>query len=170
MPRQPVTTLAPSPVAVSASNAPAAWVTAAGTNAISNWETLLEEMLADETREPHAKGKQLLELLPRIPAAGQAETAQHIANLLADEDYAALASYFTNITTSIEVQDVILADLLGRPNSVKLPVLLDAARTPDHPKATDAREMLELYFEHDYGTDWDAWRSKMEEWLKSNPD
>lgn len=139
------------------------------TNQLANWEATIDELLRDETSEPNVKAKQLLEMFPRMPEAGRAETAQHIANLIADEDYTPFAGYFTSTNTTLEVQEVILADLLGRPNSIKLPVLLEAARTPQHAKATEAKDLLTLYLEKDYGADWDAWQKSLEEWLKTNP-
>jgi len=127
-------------------------------------------LLREDGSEPGVKAKQLLELLPRIPEAGQAETAQHIANLLADEDYPAFGAWFTNTNTAVAVQEVVLADLLNRPNAIKLPLLLEAVRTPQHAKATEARELLELYLEKDYGSDWEAWQKALEDWLRENPD
>lgn len=140
------------------------------TNLLTNWETVIDDVLRDDNTEPNAKAKQLLELYPRFPADGLPEAAQHIANLIADEDYGLLASYFTSTNSPLEVQEVILTDLLSRPNSVKLPVLLEAARTPQHAKATDAKDVLEVYLEHDYGTDWEAWQKSLEEWLQTHPD
>ena len=58
----------------------------------------------------------------------------------------------------------------NRPNAVKLPLLLQTARVPDHPLATEAKEILELYLEEDYGTNWDKWQQEIERWLKENPD
>jgi hypothetical protein len=141
-----------------------------GTNQITNWEETLDALLRDAGGEPSAKAKQLLELLPRFPEAGQTEAAQHIANLLADEDYPAFGAWFTNTNTAVKVQEVILADLLNRPNAIKLPLLLEAARTPQHAKAGEAKDLLELYLEKDYGADWGLWQQQMEVWLKENPD
>jgi hypothetical protein len=49
-------------------------------------------------------------------------------------------------------------------------LLLDIARNPEHRKASEAKEILELYLEEDYGTNWSVWQQKMTEWLKENPD
>jgi hypothetical protein len=65
---------------------------------------------------------------------------------------------------------VILADVLNRPNAIKLPLLLDTARNPDNTKAGEAREMLELYLDGNYGRNWNKWKQEMEKWLKENPD
>jgi len=68
------------------------------------------------------------------------------------------------------VLDVLLADALNRPNSLKLPLLLEVARQPDHPKAGEAKDLLELFLEEDHGKDWGQWQAKLEQWLKDNPD
>lgn len=155
--------------AVSATNDVAGTNAPVTTNLITNWDEKIDALLKEES-DPNAKAKQLLEMFPRFPEEGQAEAIQHIANLLADEDYNLLATYFTNATTTVEIQDVILADLLSRPNGIKLPLLLEAARTPQHPKAAEAKELLELYLEKDHGTDWNVWQQQLEAWLKENPD
>lgn len=148
---------------------PTAGVSDLTTNSIADWEDQIAGILNDET-EVEAKAKKVLELFPRFPEAGQIEAAQHISNLLADEDYQKFGNYLTNATTPESVQDIILADVLNRPNAIKLPLLLDTARTADNAKAGDARELLGLYLEEDYGADWDKWRGKMEQWLKEHPD
>ena len=150
-------------------NGPTVAVSVSGTNQIVNWEETIDDVLRPDG-EPAAKAKTLLELFPSFPGAGQVEAAQHIANLITDEDYEAFGRYLVSTNTPVEVQDVIMADLLGRPNSIKLPLLLEAARTQGHGKAGDAKELLELYLEKDYGADWEAWQKAMDEWLKANPD
>ena len=63
-----------------------------------------------------------------------------------------------------------MSDALNRPNSLKLPTLLEVARTTQHPKAGDAKEMLGFFLDTDYGDDWPKWQEKLAEWLKENPD
>jgi hypothetical protein len=69
-----------------------------------------------------------------------------------------------------EVLEALMGDVLNRPNRLKLPALLEVARTPQHPKASAAREMLGSLLEVDYGDDWAKWQARIEEWLKENPD
>jgi hypothetical protein len=87
-----------------------------------------------------------------------------------DENYAALAGYLADAKLPEDVLDVLMADVLNRPNSLKLPALLEVARDPQHPKAGEAKDLLELFLEEDYGTDWNLWQTKTDEWLKANPD
>jgi len=56
---------------------------------------------------------------------------------------------------------------LNRPNSVKLPQLLQVTQNPDHPKADEAKDLIELYLDED---DPAKWPDKMQQWLKENPD
>jgi hypothetical protein len=89
---------------------------------------------------------------------------------VADEDYAPLSSFVTNSTLPEAVLDVFVEDVFNRPNAVKLPLLLDIAQDPQHPRASEAKDVLELFLEEDFGNDWTKWHAKMDQWLKDNPD
>lgn len=139
------------------------------TNLIPAWEDKVDEILGSTNSEPD-KAKQMLEMFPQLPADGQEEVAHHLSNLLSDQDYGLMQAYLTNAALPEEVLDVLLGDVLNRPNSLKLPALLAVARTPQHPKAAEAKDFLELFLEEDYGDDWGKWQGSMEQWLKENPD
>ena len=136
---------------------------------VTNWEDRLEEILNSEADDTN-KVKQLFALFPRLPEDGQAEVAQHLSNLVENDDYAPLGQLLKNGRLPEPVLDVLMGDLLNRPNGVKLPMFLDLARTPDHPEASEAKDLLELYLDEDYGADWPKWEQKMKDWLKENPD
>jgi hypothetical protein len=135
----------------------------------TNWEAQLDEILSSDTDDTN-KVKQMFAMFPDLPEDGQEEMAQHLSNLVEDEDYAPLGQLLTNAKLPEEVLDVLIGDLLNRPNAVKLPLFLDIARNPGHAKAEEARELLELYLDEEYGSDWGKWQQKMQEWLKENPD
>jgi hypothetical protein len=143
--------------------------TAASTNLITDWEDKLDNILGADG-EDSDKVKQLLEMFPRLPEDGQVEVAQHLANLTSDEDFGSLGKYLTNSTMPEAVLDVLMSDLLNRPNSVKLPLLVNVASDSQNPKAGEAKDLLELFLEEDYGTDWNTWQTKVTQWLKDNPD
>ena len=142
---------------------------AAATNLISAWEDKLDEILGSASPDED-KARQLVEMFPHLPTDGQEETAQHLSNLLPDADFGLLHAYLTNTALAEDVLDVLLDDVLNRPNRLKLPALLDVARSPQHPNAAEAKDFLELFLEEDYGDDWDKWQTRMQEWLKDNPD
>ncbi len=142
---------------------------AIATNVIPAWEDKLDEILGSTGPEAD-KARQMLELFPQLPADGQEEVAQHLSNLLSDQDFGLLHAHLTNAALAENVLDVLLDDVLNRPNSLKLPALLDVARSAQHPKAAEAKDFLELFLEEDYGDNWDKWQTRMQEWLKDNPD
>jgi hypothetical protein len=158
----------PSPVVTGATNGnstPAK--TAPGL--ITDWEEKVDGIISPEGDEKE-KAQKLIDIFPHLPADGQEEVAHHLSNLVADEDYAPLSNFATNSALPEAVLDVFVEDVFNRPNSVKLPVLLDIAQDPQHPRAAEAKDVLELFLEEDFGSDWTKWQAKMAQWLKDNPD
>lgn len=137
---------------------------------ITNWEDRVDEILGDEQMSESAKATQMLEMFPRLPEDGQVEVAQHLSNLVTDEEYAPLAAYLKSPGLPEPVLDVLISDVLNRPNETKLPLLLDIARADQHPKAEEALDLLQLFLEEDYGQDWAKWQERMQQWLQDNPD
>jgi hypothetical protein len=137
----------------------------------TNWEDRLDEILGSEDDDTN-KVQQLFAMFPTLPAEGQDEIARHLSNLVEDENYSQLGQLAIDPKLPSEVLDTLLADLLNRPNATKLPAFLDIAFTPDHPKAEEAKELLELYLEPEEGMAQDkaTWQKKLNEWLKENPD
>lgn len=138
-----------------------------GTNA--PWDPRVEEILNAEGADAE-KSARLLALFPQLPADQQEDLALQLAPQVPDKDYAPLGSILTNTATAGEVAEVLLTDLLDRPDSIKLPLLLDIARLPDHTKAEDARDLLEVMLDVNYGSDWEAWSKKISAWLASHPE
>jgi len=149
--------------------APAVAEFAAPSDLITNWEDRVDEILTSSVPEAD-KARKMLEMFPRLPEGGQVEVAQHLANLVSDQDYPSLGRFLTNSALPEPVLDVLVADVLNRPNSVKLPALLGVARDPQNPKAGEAKDILQLFLEEDYGADWNTWQAKVDQWLKDNPD
>jgi hypothetical protein len=141
----------------------------AALNVVTNWEDKLDEILSSE-KEDNEKARQMAEIFPSLPQEGQVEAAQHLSNLVPDEEYASVEQYLTNSAYSEDVLDVFMSDVLNRPNSIKLPALLAVARDSQNPKSGEAKDLLELFLEEDHGTDWNAWQNQIDRWLKDNPD
>ena len=136
---------------------------------ITDWEERIDDLLTSKDDE-NLKAKHLLSIFHNLPEEGQIEAAQHLSNLLADEDYGALKSTLTNAAVSAEVLDVLMTDVLNRPNQIKLESLLEVARVPNHPNAEEAIDVLEVFVDENHGTDWAAWEAAVKKWLKENPD
>jgi hypothetical protein len=136
---------------------------------ITDWEEKVDGIISPEGDEKE-KAKKLIDIFSHLPPEGQEEVAHHLSNLVADEDYAPLSNFVTNSALPEAVLDVFVEDVFNRPNSIKLPLLLDIAQDPQHPRSAEAKDVLELFLEEDFGSDWTKWQAKMEQWLKDNPD
>jgi len=141
----------------------------AKTGLITDWEERVDGIISPEGDEKE-KAKKLIDIFPHLPPDGQEEVAHHLSNLVADEDYAPLSNFVTNSALPEAVLDVFVEDVFNRPNGIKLPLLLDIAQDPQHPRSAEAKDVLELFLEEDFGSDWTKWQAKMDQWLKDNPD
>ena len=142
---------------------------------IADWEQRIDDVLTGQEDEA-LKAKKLLDVFDRLPEDGQVEAAQHISNLLPDEQYAELAKRLKDPKTPEAVLEVLMTDELNRPNQLKLDTLFEVARAPGHPKGEEARDVLEVFLDD---VDWDVvkstgnWelvRTEKDKWLKENPD
>ena len=140
-----------------------------GTNFITDWENRMDDVLGSNL-EPSAAGKKLIEMLPQLPADGRVEVLQHAANLVSNEDYAPMGKLLVDPETPEEEVEILMRDMLNRPNSLKLPLLLQVARATGHLKSGEAKEILEVFLGESYGEDWDKWQSKVNKYLKENPE
>ncbi len=134
-----------------------------------DWGDKISNILTEDTEHPQ-KCKDMLALYPDLPDDGKLEIVQHLNNLIENENYAAMGKILIDPKTPAAVGEAILNDLFNRPGSLKIPLMLQIARTPGHPMAETARENLVLFLEEDHGTDWAQWEKTATTWLKSNPD
>jgi hypothetical protein len=128
------------------------------------------QAIVDSDMDDAEQAKRLFALFPKLPEAGQVAVADELTFLVEDTNYAPLGELLKDPKLPVAVQDVLMDDAQARPDSMLLPLMLDVARNPDHPKAADAKDVLETYLEKDYGSDWAKWQKHMEAWLKDNPD
>ena len=132
---------------------------------LADWEVKIDNVLranADEAQTAQI----LINMLPTLPPDGQAEAAQHISNLVLDKDYSRIAPLVKNPGLSEDVLDVFVTDLMNREDEVKLPVLLEIAKIPNHPHHEEAATDLQIFLDEDYGTDWAKWDAAMKSYLK----
>jgi hypothetical protein len=101
---------------------------------------------------------------------GRVEALQHAVNLLADEDYAPMGQMLGDPKIPEDEVEILMRDVLNRPDALKLPLLLQVARTGGHVKAGEAREILEVLLGESYGDDWDKWQAGVDELLKERPE
>jgi len=144
-------------------------VTATNTASTNDWDEKIDDIIGSDDPDTNKVAK-LYALFPTLPPDGQEEVAQHLSNLVDDEDYAPLGAMLKDDKLPEGVLDELLADALNRPNKLKLPVLLSVASDQNNAKHDEAKDLLELYLGEDYGTDWNSWGTHMTNWLQQNPD
>lgn len=105
--------------------------------------------------------RRLLKSLSDVPVERQPELFSHVMNLLPDEDFSQVRPILLEPRTPRDVLDVIYADVLNRPDAVKLPLLLDIAFLPGHPLAGEAKETLSFLFGSEGENDPQIWRQKI---------
>jgi hypothetical protein len=108
----------------------------------------------------------LAALVPTLPPDGQVEAAQHMVNLLDDENYQTALQMLLNPGMPTEVQEVIYSDILNRPNTVKLPALTALIGAPNHGLRDEALNTLQIFVGHDLGNNPLAWKSAVDEFLR----
>lgn len=131
------------------------------------WEQKLDEVLLSNAEAPE-KTEKLLQLLPTLDENGQVEVSQHLVNFVTDDNYNGVAAILTNSATAESVDSIFMNDLLNRNDALKLPLLLDMAKDDSHPKHAEARDLLELFLQDNYGTDWGKWEQSITNYLTNN--
>jgi hypothetical protein len=120
------------------------------------WEMKIDQVLQSNV-EHSTMALTLLKEIPAMPADGQTATAQHIANLISDNDFEKLFPYLQNTQLAPGFLEILTADSLNRPDKVKLPTLLLAAKTANHPMSDTAKGFLSVLVGEDHGTNWNLW-------------
>lgn len=137
--------------------------------AATNWEEAVQAVL-DADIEDAEKAKQLFALFPKLPPDEQVTVVENLATLVPDENYAPMGKLLTDARLPAPVLDALMDNAQTRANAILLPLMLELARNPAHPKAAEARDTLKTYLDHDYGTDWVQWQQQITAWLKDDPD
>jgi len=136
---------------------------------LAEWELRIDDVLRSSADEAQT-AKILINMLPTLPAEGQEEAAQHISNLVLDEQYNDVLPLVKNPNLPEEVLDVFVTDLMNRDDTVKLPALLEIAKLPNHPHHEEALTDLEIFLDEDFGTDFGRWETAMKAYLKKQAD
>ena len=129
------------------------------------WEARIRSVLAREKATEAEKARGLLQLLPTISAEGAETCAEEAVKRLPNEEYRHAQSVVTNPGTYGLALGVLFADLMERPDNLRLPTLVTIARNATHPYASPAHDNLEFLLGQDYGSDWARWEAAVREKL-----
>ncbi len=125
------------------------------------WDMRRDALLRSEAPASE-KADRLLAMLPELAPAEQEEAGRHLVNLLGDDHFPNAGAWLTNAQAPGAVQALLMAELMNRPDKVRLPLYLVIAQTPGHPQAAEARYLLSVHLPDDHGTNWAAWESAVQ--------
>lgn len=112
----------------------------------------------------------LINLLPKLTKSGQTECAEHISNLLSDEEYPRVLQIWENPASDPDVLKVLATDLMNRPARVMMPAMLHAIKMVNHPYHEEAKRTMRLLLDQDHGDNIPQWESAMNAFLKKEAD
>jgi len=136
----------------------------------TNWEDAVDDIVGSDDPDTN-KVSRLFALFHTLPPDGQEEVVQHLSNLVEDDNYGPLGELLKNGSLPQGVLDELMSDVLNRPNTLKLPMLLAVGQDANNPEHDEAKDLLELYLGDDPSTNnWDGAKEKVDSWLKQNPD
>jgi len=128
------------------------------------WEKAINQLL-DSDDENDKVAAELAALAPTMPLEGQVEAVQHMVNLLEDEHYALARNMLINPSLHPDLREVIFSDVIDRPNSVKLPVLVGLLGIYGHPLRAEAHSNLQVLLGSDLGDDPAVWSAPVQAFL-----
>lgn len=154
---------------VADTNKPMARVKDSNPQTKGEWKPKMEAILGSNL-SAQQKLQNLKELLSKLDEAEAEQAVQELTARVTDEGYAFLKPLAVDPTLPEPVRDEFMVDLMNRPNSVKIPLFLEVARSPDHPDRESAFDTLEAFTGLKYGADWNSWEKGIQVWMKENPD
>ncbi len=136
----------------------------------ANWEEKLDDVLGNDKMDFPEKSDKLADMIttPGLPEPAQKDLAEHLINLVADQDfYKKAARIMLDEKMPKDVSQVLFDDLMNRDEGLRLPLILRIAKNENHPLNKEAREALEMNLQEEFGTDWEKWQNAIDESLKS---
>jgi hypothetical protein len=129
------------------------------------WEARIRSVLSREKATDAEKAVSLFQLLPGMPAEGAETCAEEAVRRLPNAEYRHAQAAVINPGTYGLALGVLFADLMERPDNLRLPTLVTIARNSTHPYSGPAHDNLELLLGKDFGEDWPRWDAAVREKL-----
>ena len=117
-------------------------------------------------------------ILERLGGGGQAEVFRGVAESIQGfKKSVAIKRVLPNLTNNPQfvriepdkrTADKVTQVLYHTGLDEKLPLLLAVARNEKHALKDEANDLLELYVEEDYGTNWNQWEDATKKYLKEH--
>lgn len=86
--------------------------------------------------------------------------------LLTEKDYRSALPFLYDESPESPAREIVMNDLEGRSEFLRLPVFLELAQKPSHPLQAEAAEALRTALQQDLGEDWSRWQRQIEDHLE----
>ena len=116
------------------------------------------------------KAQALLARVHSLPPDGQLLAVEQAAQLIPDANYMQLRPVLFQLSTSDEMRETVLTDVLNRSDTVRMRTLVDLLRQPANSAQPEIREILVAYLDVDAGNDFARWEQAVEKFLRDNPE
>jgi hypothetical protein len=114
------------------------------------------------------KVQQLLAMIPTLPDDGKVLAMEHAAKLIPDGDYLKFRARLLSLSTTPELRQAVLLDVLTRDDEVRMPSLVELLRQRPVAEQAEVREILEAFVDHDFGDDTKQWELAVRAYLAEN--
>lgn len=114
------------------------------------------------------KALEFFRMFDRLDRQGQRKVAHAAVEEVDDADHDLIRKYLFNRDLHPQVLSVFMTDTLKRKDTIRLPVLLQLARTDGHPLQTEARDLLHSLLQTNHGTDWAKWEQAVKTQIASS--
>ena len=118
---------------------------------------IVEAIIADQEIPLRQKAKSLFEEIDHLSGEAAIAACEHALLCLDGEAYEPAFEKLTAEGSGLEIQQTIMADLMGRDDFLRLPLLVRLASLPQHPFSEEARVELVAVLGNDYGSNWSGW-------------
>ncbi len=128
----------------------------------ADWKKL-SDLLQDNTLSHAQVAQKLLQLIrdPRSPDDLRIDALEHTLNLVTDADFPRFQADLLSLAREEKLRAAVLQNLHERPDTAKLPALVELIRQSDHPLTEEARSTLSFLLQADHGTDATAWQQAL---------
>ena len=133
-------------------------------------EGKLVKIFSDRKMADTEKVERLLAMLSGLSGNGKKIAMDYATQLITDEDYLRQRPRLLRLANSDELREVVMLDVLTRDDGIKMPSLVELLSAPSETTRSEAREILALFLEQDYGDDPRKWHEPLMKWLAENED
>ncbi len=112
--------------------------------AVAAWETLVDQVIEQKEASTAEQAKKVKEAFDTLDKEDQMDGIHRSLNLFPDEQFPALYAILYDKKENPEVLDAIFSDALNRPEEIKMPLMRELRKDPEHPMFFESSRILDV--------------------------